>query len=207
LIYAGGGVILSGASEKLQEFAELLQTPVTATLMGIGCFPAVIVDAEASGSRILSGWACSECTAPTRPTWPCSTRICCWLSAHGSTTVSREDQRVRAKGKNRPHRHRSDEHQQERPRGHSIVGDCKDAVEKLIEQSQADPSRGWTRCVSHGSRKSANGKRAIGSPTRWTARSSSRNMWWKALRAVHAGCHHHHGSGTESDVGGPVFSA
>jgi len=40
LIYAGGGVIASGASEDLTWLARSLQIPVTATLMALGCFPA-----------------------------------------------------------------------------------------------------------------------------------------------------------------------
>jgi acetolactate synthase I/II/III large subunit len=40
VIYAGGGVILSKASEELTRFAESLQIPVTTTLMGLGGFPA-----------------------------------------------------------------------------------------------------------------------------------------------------------------------
>jgi acetolactate synthase-1/2/3 large subunit len=40
LIYAGGGVITSGAHHELKELAEKLNAPVTWTLMGIGCFPA-----------------------------------------------------------------------------------------------------------------------------------------------------------------------
>ena len=40
VIYAGGGVILSKASEDLTRFAESLQIPVTTTLMGLGGFPA-----------------------------------------------------------------------------------------------------------------------------------------------------------------------
>ena len=40
VIYAGGGVILSKASEELTKFAEALQIPVTTTLMGLGGFPA-----------------------------------------------------------------------------------------------------------------------------------------------------------------------
>ncbi len=39
VIYAGGGVIVSGASEELFKLAELTLSPVTTTLMGIGAFP------------------------------------------------------------------------------------------------------------------------------------------------------------------------
>jgi len=39
IIFAGGGVILSGASRELAEFARRLNAPVTASLMGLGAFP------------------------------------------------------------------------------------------------------------------------------------------------------------------------
>jgi acetolactate synthase-1/2/3 large subunit len=39
LIYAGGGVITSGAHQELKELAEKIRTPVTMTLMGLGGFP------------------------------------------------------------------------------------------------------------------------------------------------------------------------
>ncbi|KJR42931.1 acetolactate synthase, large subunit, biosynthetic type [Candidatus Magnetoovum chiemensis] len=39
IIIAGGGVILSGASEELRELAEFTSIPVITTLMGIGSFP------------------------------------------------------------------------------------------------------------------------------------------------------------------------
>ncbi len=39
VIYAGGGVILSGASEELTTFAENNRIPVTNTLLGLGGFP------------------------------------------------------------------------------------------------------------------------------------------------------------------------
>lgn len=40
VIYVGGGIITSGASQALKELADKIQAPVTWTLMGIGCFPA-----------------------------------------------------------------------------------------------------------------------------------------------------------------------
>ena len=39
MIYAGGGVIASGACHALRRFAERFQIPVTTSLMGIGAFP------------------------------------------------------------------------------------------------------------------------------------------------------------------------
>jgi acetolactate synthase-1/2/3 large subunit len=38
-IYAGGGVITSGASQELREFSELLEAPVALTVMGLGAMP------------------------------------------------------------------------------------------------------------------------------------------------------------------------
>jgi len=38
VIYAGGGVIISGANEELQELAKKINAPVTTTLMGLGGF-------------------------------------------------------------------------------------------------------------------------------------------------------------------------
>jgi len=40
MIYAGGGVVLGNAAEKLTKLARLLGYPVTNTLMGLGSFPA-----------------------------------------------------------------------------------------------------------------------------------------------------------------------
>src|SRR5450756_1021761 len=39
ILYAGGGVLASGAAKELKELAELMQLPVTTTLMGKGAFP------------------------------------------------------------------------------------------------------------------------------------------------------------------------
>ena len=40
LIYAGGGVIISGGADELKKFAETQHIPVTTTLLGMGGFPA-----------------------------------------------------------------------------------------------------------------------------------------------------------------------
>lgn len=39
VIYIGGGAIFSDAAQEIQELAEITQTPVTMTLMGLGGFP------------------------------------------------------------------------------------------------------------------------------------------------------------------------
>jgi acetolactate synthase-1/2/3 large subunit len=39
VLYVGGGIVHSGASEELLALAERLHIPVTPTLMGLGCFP------------------------------------------------------------------------------------------------------------------------------------------------------------------------
>ncbi len=39
VIFAGGGVIISGGSQELRRLAETLLSPVTTSLMGKGCFP------------------------------------------------------------------------------------------------------------------------------------------------------------------------
>ena len=39
IIYAGGGVVLGNASTQLTKLAQMLNYPVTNTLMGLGCYP------------------------------------------------------------------------------------------------------------------------------------------------------------------------
>jgi len=39
VIYAGGGVIISGASDLVRKLAHTAEIPVTTTLLGLGCFP------------------------------------------------------------------------------------------------------------------------------------------------------------------------
>jgi len=40
IIYTGGGVIMSGASDELRSFTQNLNFPITNTLMGLGAYPA-----------------------------------------------------------------------------------------------------------------------------------------------------------------------
>jgi acetolactate synthase-1/2/3 large subunit len=53
IIYAGGGVILGRASDKLTELAKLLNYPVTNTLMGLGSFPGT--DSQSLGMLGMHG--------------------------------------------------------------------------------------------------------------------------------------------------------
>jgi acetolactate synthase-1/2/3 large subunit len=46
VIFAGGGIITSESWEELSRLATLIRAPVTCSLMGLGCFPAITVDAE-----------------------------------------------------------------------------------------------------------------------------------------------------------------
>ncbi len=140
VLYAGGGVILSGASEKLKTLAEMLQLPVTTTLMGIGCFPAVVPGAD-------NKW-------DAHPLWMGM------LGMHGTYQANmavqhsdlllavgaRFDDRVTGKISEFAPKAKI-VHVDIDPTSISknvpvdipIVGDCMDAVEKLIEQVQVDP--------------------------------------------------------------------
>ena len=39
IVFGGGGIVISGATEELQNFANRLKIPVTLTLMGLGGYP------------------------------------------------------------------------------------------------------------------------------------------------------------------------
>lgn len=55
VIYAGGGVIISSASKDLMQLAELINAPVTTTLMGLGCYPAT-VEGPTGGWELHPKW-------------------------------------------------------------------------------------------------------------------------------------------------------
>ncbi len=143
VIYAGGGVILSGASDRLLTLAETLKTPVTTTLMGIGAFPAVVVDAE--GKR------------QPHPLW------LGMLGMHGTYQANmavqhsdllvaigaRFDDRVTGKISEFAPKAKivhididPTSISKNVPVDIPIVGDCKDALDKLIEQTRSDPIEG-----------------------------------------------------------------
>jgi len=143
VIYAGGGVISSGAHEELIRLAELIQAPVTATLMGLGCFPATQKDAD--GKEDLN------------PLW------LGMLGMHGTFRANmavshsdvllavgaRFDDRVTGKVSGFAPKAKII-HIDVDPTSISknvevdipIVGDCKDALQKLIDMAQAEPVEG-----------------------------------------------------------------
>jgi acetolactate synthase I/II/III large subunit len=143
VIYAGGGVIHADACDELLRLAELLQAPVTATLMGLGTFPATSTDP--SGQKT------------THPLW------LGMLGMHGTFRANmavshadvllavgaRFDDRVTGKVSGFAPKAKII-HIDVDPTSISknvevdipIVGDCKNALQKLIEMSQEEPIEG-----------------------------------------------------------------
>lgn len=64
VVYAGGGVITSGASDALREFVEKTSIPVTTTAMGLGGFPGdhpLSLDMLGMHGSIYANYAVAEC--------------------------------------------------------------------------------------------------------------------------------------------------
>ncbi len=64
LVYCGGGVISSNASDELREFVRITGIPVTMTLMGLGAFPArdpLSLDMLGMHGSVYSNWAVRDC--------------------------------------------------------------------------------------------------------------------------------------------------
>jgi len=143
VIYAGGGVIHSRASEELRRLAELLQIPVTNTLMGLGSFPAVVPGP--AGKK------------QPHPLW------LGMLGMHGTyranMAISQSDLLIavgarfddRVTGKVAGFAPEAKKIQididptsmgKTVPVDTRIVGDCKDALQKLIQLAEADPIKG-----------------------------------------------------------------
>ncbi|NSW86016.1 MAG: biosynthetic-type acetolactate synthase large subunit [Syntrophobacteraceae bacterium] len=143
VIFTGGGVVLSESSEELVRLAETLKAPVTSTLMGLGSFPAVVPDS--SGNMDL------------HPLW------LGMLGMHGTYRANmaishsdlllavgvRFDDRVTGKISGFAPKAKII-HIDIDPTSISknievdvpIVGDCKNALRKLIEAAEAEPIEG-----------------------------------------------------------------
>jgi len=64
VIYAGGGVISSGASKELRELAHKTGVPVTMTVMGLGAFPnedPLSLDMLGMHGSVYANWAVRDC--------------------------------------------------------------------------------------------------------------------------------------------------
>ncbi len=64
LIYCGGGVVLSGASDELRRFAAKTGIPVTMTLMGLGAIPSddpLSLDMLGMHGSAYANWAVRDC--------------------------------------------------------------------------------------------------------------------------------------------------
>ena len=143
VIFTGGGVVLSESSEELVRLAETLKAPVTSTLMGLGSFPAVVPDS--SGNMDL------------HPLW------LGMLGMHGTYRANmaishsdlllavgvRFDDRVTGKISGFAPKAKII-HIDIDPTSISknievdvpIVGDCRNALRKLIEAAEAEPIEG-----------------------------------------------------------------
>ncbi len=64
LIYAGGGVLLAGASQELRKFIKKTGIPTTMTVMGLGAFPnadPLSLDMLGMHGSVYANWAVRDC--------------------------------------------------------------------------------------------------------------------------------------------------
>ncbi|MFT5524939.1 MAG: acetolactate synthase-1/2/3 large subunit [Pirellulaceae bacterium] len=64
IVYAGGGIIASGASEELRQFVQKTGIPVTMTVMGLGTFPnehELSLDMLGMHGAAYANWAVRDC--------------------------------------------------------------------------------------------------------------------------------------------------
>ncbi len=142
VLYVGGGVIHASATEELLRFAEMNQIPVTSTLMGLGSFPAAVARPEAEGGVEL------------HPLWlgmlgMHGTYRANMAVSHADVLIAvgaRFDDRVTGKVSGFAPKAKII-HIDIDPTSISknvevdipIVGDCRNALSKLIDMSQAEP--------------------------------------------------------------------
>ena len=173
VIYAGGGVILSKASEELTKFAEFLQIPVTTTLMGLGGFP--------GGRPQTSGWGCWACTAP----------IFANMSVHHADVLiavgARFDDRVTGKiSEFAPNAKII--HIDVDPTTISknvvvdipIVGDCQDAFSQLNELVAHEPIGNWQEHHLEWLEQIRQWKQDYPLTYKHEGELSNRSLWWRS---------------------------
>ncbi|MGA8572934.1 MAG: biosynthetic-type acetolactate synthase large subunit [Desulfobaccales bacterium] len=136
VLYTGGGIILSDASEELAKFAHLLQIPVTSTLMGLGGFPGD--DPLWMGMLGMHGTYCANMAVSRADV----------LVGIGA----RFDDRVTGKLSDfAPHAkiiHVDIDPSSISKNVHvdiPIVGDCRDALQQFIDLLHEAPAQDWTR--------------------------------------------------------------
>jgi acetolactate synthase-1/2/3 large subunit len=145
IIFAGGGIITSESSEELVKFAKLVQAPVTSSLMGLGGFPATMKDKKGVRQH--------------NPLW------LGMLGMHGTYQANmaithadvifavgvRFDDRVTGKISTFAPKARII-HVDVDPTSISknvdvdipIVGDCKNALQQILQMAEAEPIEGLT---------------------------------------------------------------
>ena len=143
VIYAGGGVIASSAAEELTRLAELLQAPVTTTLMGLGGFPATVGDSEGKKQTHPLWLGMLGMHGTFRANMAVSNSDC--LLAVGA----RFDDRVTGKLSGFATKAKiihidvdPTSISKNVPVDIPIVGDCKNALEKLIQLAESEPVEG-----------------------------------------------------------------
>ena len=110
MIYAGGGVIASDASEELRELSRKTGIPVTMTLMGLGCFPnqeRLSLDMLGMHGSVYGNYAVDQCD------------LLLALGVRFDDRVTGKTSEFAKHAQNRPYRRRSLGDQQEQRSPHS----------------------------------------------------------------------------------------
>ena len=197
VLYTGGGIILSDASEELSKFAHLLQIPVTSTLMGLGGFPGD--DPLWMGMLGMHGTYCANMAVSKADL----------LVGIGA----RFDDRVTGKLSDfAPHAKII--HVDIDPSSISknvqvdipIVGDCRDTLQQFNDLLHEMPARDWTQIRGPWLETIAAWEQEHPLTYTWSDTDHQAPVCHrKALGVDQGGRLHYHGGGPESDVGRPVL--
>ncbi|HEY5561800.1 MAG TPA: biosynthetic-type acetolactate synthase large subunit [Clostridiaceae bacterium] len=139
VIYAGGGIIISGAEQELKAFSEKIKAPVTCSLMGIGAFPGD--DPYYMGMVGMHGSKCSN-LAVSR---------CDLLIAIGARFSDRVVSEVKSFAGN-AHILHIDIDFKELGKNvqleYSLCGDCKNVLKYLIENVEEKKEGSWNKEIT-----------------------------------------------------------